>query len=183
MIENDVFGYVIGVLEQLNIPYMIGGSLAAIAYGEARLTLDMDVIVEMNKAQAKEFAARFGVGYYVNLESMFEAINTKGHFNIIQSEQGVKVDFYVLHDDDFSRSEFSRKRKEAFSEKQEAVFVSAEDVILKKLEWYKMGHSQKHLEDIKGILRISGPKLDLSYIDTWAAKIGVLDAWKTLKTS
>lgn len=181
MIEHDVFSHVIDVLEKFQIPYMIGGSVAAIVYGKARLTLDMDVVVDMNENQAKQFIAAFGQEYYVDLESILEAIKIRGHFNIIQSEKGVKVDFYLLKDDAFDRQEFSRRHKEAFDEKREAIFASAEDIILKKLEWYKMGESQKHLDDIRGILRISGTKLDLQYIDKWALKIGVQDIWQKLK--
>ena len=181
MIERNVFGQVIDILEKLNIPYMIGGSVAAIAYGEARLTLDMDVVVDMNEDQARQFAGSFGQEYYINLDSILDAIKNHGHFNIIQSEKGVKVDFYLLKDEAFDQEEFSRKRKEAFDEQKQAVFASPEDVILKKLEWYKMGESQKHLDDIKGILKLSSSKLDLLYIDKWAVKIGVQDIWQQLK--
>jgi len=179
--QNVVFGYVIQVLEKLNIPYMIGGSVAAIVYGEPRLTLDMDVVIDLKETQAKDFVGQFGPEYYVNFESIIEAIKNKGHFNIIQSEEGLKVDFYVLPDDEFSKSEFSRRREEAFDATRRAVFVSPEDIILKKLEWYKMGQSQKHLDDIRGILAVSAAKLDISYIDSWSQKLGIVDLWQDLK--
>lgn len=180
MKEHKVFAQVIDVLERLNIPYMIGGSVAAIAYGKARLTLDMDIVVDMDKNQARQFVQSFGQEYYVSLESILEAIRTGGHFNIIQSEEGIKVDFYLLKSDVFSREEFSRRRIEAFDEERRATFASPEDIILKKLEWYKMGESQKHLDDIKGILEISKSKLDLSYIDKWSLKLGVYEIWQKL---
>jgi len=161
---------------------MIGGSVASIAYGEPRLTLDMDVVIDLAPPKIKEFAASFGPEYYVNPESINEAVNSSGHFNFIQSEVGIKVDFYVLGKDSFSQTEFSRKKKEAFDENISAFFASPEDVIVKKLEWFKMGESQKHLEDIEGILKISGDKLDLNYIDKWALKNGTHAIWKELKT-
>lgn len=180
-IEHDVFTQVIDILKKLDIPYMIGGSVAAIAYGEARLTLDLDLVINIDERQAKEFSRAFGPEYYVDPDSILEAIKTRGHFNIIQSEKGIKVDFYVLQGDEFSQEEFSRKRKESFDEEREASFASPEDVILKKLEWHKMGASQKHLEDVMGMLRISGNKLDYKYIDKWAIKIGVQDVWQKVK--
>jgi hypothetical protein len=179
--EHEVFSEVIDILERLNIPYMIGGSVAAMAYGMPRLTLDMDVIADMSLEQAKVFAGSLGQEYYVSLESIEEAIKTRRHFNIIQSEVGVKIDFYVLNVDEFSREEFKRRRKEAFDEERRAVFATPEDIILKKLEWFKMGESQKHIDDIKGILKVSRDKLDLSYIDKWALKVGVYDIWQKLK--
>ncbi len=180
--EYEVFAEVIDVLDRLKIPYMIGGSVAAIAYGEPRLTLDMDVVIDLNRQQAKNFADSFGSEYYVSPESIEEAIRTAGHFNIIQSEVGVKVDFYVLDRDEFSRVEFGRRRKEAFDEERTAFFASPEDTIIKKLEWFKMGESAKHLEDIKGILRVSEKKLDLRYIDQWTVRVGVSDIWQKLKS-
>jgi len=176
-----VFAEAIAVLERLKIPYMIGGSVAAIAYGEPRLTIDMDVIINLTHPQAKMFAGSFGPEYYISLDSINDAIENRGHFNIIQSEAGVKVDFYVLGQDVFSQEEFKRKRREAFDEETTAFFASPEDIIIKKLEWFKMGESQKHIDDIKGIVKISADKLDIKYIDKWAIKIGVWDSWKKIK--
>jgi hypothetical protein len=179
--EHDIFLEVIGILDKLNISYMIGGSVASIAYGEPRLTLDMDVVVDLLPQQAEQIIKSLGPEYYVSLESINEAIINRGHFNIIQSEAGIKVDFYILSDDEMNRLQFSRKRISAFDENNKASFASPEDIILKKLEWYKMGESQKHLEDIKGILRVSSSRLDLSYIDKWSAQIGALDIWQQIK--
>lgn len=181
MIQGDIFGRVIDILKQLKIPYMIGGSVASFVYGEARLTLDMDVVVDINERQAKQLAASFGPEYYVNLDSILAAIKTSGHFNIIQSEKGIKVDFYILGEDALSREGFSRRHKQAFDEKRKANFASAEDIVLKKLEWFKMGESQKQIDDVKGILKISGAKLNFSYIDKWAPEIGVQDIWRKLR--
>ena len=82
-----------------------------------------------------------------------------------------------MGDDTFSKEEFARKQKRPFDKDFEADFATQEDVILKKLEWYKMGESRKHLEDIKGILKISGSKLDFDYLKKWAVK---LEVWKIL---
>lgn len=179
--EREVFTEAIAVLESLKIPYMIGGSVAAMAYGEPRLTLDMDVVVDMGVEQANSLADSLGPEYYVNLESIQEAVKSKGHFNIIQSEVGIKIDFYVLKADEFSQEEFKRKRREAFDEEKMAVFASPEDIIIKKLEWHKTGESQKHLDDIRGILKFSFERLDLKYLDKWAIKVGVYDIWQKLK--
>jgi len=182
-IEHDVFAHVIDVLERLKIPYMIGGSVASIAYGEPRLTLDMDIVIDIKEDQVEKFIQSFGNEYYVDLNSILEAVKNKTHFNIINSIAGVKVDFYVLEDDEFSRQEFSRRRKEAFDKKMLAYFKSPEDTILKKLQWHKMGGSEKHIEDIKGILKVSGSKLDLVYLDKWAIKLKVADVWQKTKGS
>ncbi len=77
--------------------------------------------------------------------------------------------------DAFSQSEFARRRREAFDERRQASFASPEDIILKKLDYYRRGGASKHLEDIKGMLRISGHELDLAYIDRLAHQMGLED--------
>lgn len=178
---QTIFSEVLTILEHLDIPYMIGGSVAAIAYGEPRLTLDMDVVIDLTPKQAHLLAKSFGPEYYVSLESIIDAITNQGHFNIIQSECGIKIDFYILKQDEYNRGQFQRRKRESFDKNRQAIFSSPEDIILKKLEWYKMGKSQKHLTDIAGIIKVSRDKINFDYIDKWASQIGVADIWQRLK--
>lgn len=181
MNQREFFACVIDVLDRLEIPYMVSGSVASIAYGEPRMTLDMDVVVELTEEKAKELASSFADEFYVSLPSMLAAIQHQSSFNIIHSRSGSKVDFYVLKGDPFSRKEFSRRRKEAFDDAREAIFASPEDVILHKLVFHKEGRSEKHIRDIQGVLEISGNKLDLVYIEKWVRELGLEDGWKQCK--
>ncbi len=52
-------------------------------------------------------------------------------------------------------------------------FSSAEDVILKKLVFFHLGGSEKHLRDISGVLLVQGDRIDQAYLDNWAEKLGV----------
>jgi len=47
------FTYVVQVLEHSEIPYMVVGGFAAIFYGEPRLTLDVDIVVDMRTEHIK----------------------------------------------------------------------------------------------------------------------------------
>lgn len=181
MKQKDVFGYVIDVLNRLGILYMISGSIASIAYGKPRLTYDMDIVIDLDKTQAKNLASSFGKEWYVNLEDIYEAIQKKGHFNIIHFKSGSKIDFFLHGDSEFDKTEFERRRKEKFDEKRQASFATPEDIIIKKLDYYQQGASEKHLEDIRGILEISGELLDLAYISRWAKKKGTDETWKKLQ--
>lgn len=181
MTQSEVFGYVIDILERLGIPYMITGSVASVAYGEPRLTLDMDVVIDMTPEQAEALAASFSPEYYADLEMMRSALKVRGHFNVIHPLSGVKVDFFVLKATPSSQGAFTRRRRDAFDAQRAASFATPEDVILGKLDYYRQGGSPKHLEDIRGILRISGSRLDLGYIDRWAAQMGVAEIWLNLK--
>ena len=77
------------VLERLKIPYLITGSVAAMAYGEPRLTNDIDVVVDLDEAHAAPFAAQFPADeYYLSDEAIREALIRKGQFNIIHRRRG-----------------------------------------------------------------------------------------------
>ncbi|HEX9731150.1 MAG TPA: hypothetical protein VGG06_04090 [Thermoanaerobaculia bacterium] len=62
----------------------------------------------------------------------------------------------------------------------EAYFASAEDVIVKKMDFFRQGGSEKHLRDIAGILKISGDDLDREYIENWAENMGLETIWRTI---
>jgi hypothetical protein len=96
MEPSELLAYVVRVLEQLAVPYLVTGSTATIAYGEPRFTNDIDI------------------------------------------------------------------------------------VILKKLEYFREGGSEKHLRDIAGVLKVQGQRVDRQYIVEWAGRLGVLDIWQAV---
>ncbi len=55
-----------------------------------------------------------------------------------------------------------------------------EDVIIKKMDFYKQGSSEKHLRDITGILKISGDAVDKAYIAEWAKSLGLTEIWNAI---
>ena len=178
--EQEAFGQVIRLLEQLNIRYMIGGSLASMAYGEPRLTMDMDVVAELSADQARQLASSLGPEWYADEQSMVEALRQRGHFSLIHPSSGTKVDFFVPRPSARSRSQSARRQRQFFDPPQQTWCASPEDVILHKLGYHLMGGSAKHLEDIRGILRVSGELLDLELIQREAQALGVADLWQQL---
>jgi len=111
------------------------------------------------------------------LDSIKEAIRTKGHFNIIYAPGGSKVDFFVLKDDPTSRQMFHSRHEESLNEEKTASFSKPEDVIVNKLIYYKEGESVKHLDDIKGMIQISGHDLDDEYINEKTKELGLYEIW------
>ncbi len=183
MNQSEFFSFVIDVLEGVGIPYMITGSVASMAYGEPRLTLDMDVVVDLSQDQAEEFCRKFGGDFYKDLDSILVAIRQRDHFNIIHMPSGSKIDFYQLKDDNLSQQMFKNRRQESFREDKMASFSRPEDVIINKLIFYKEGQSEKHLRDIRGMLQISGDQLDLAYIDKKTKELNLYPSWEKLKKS
>lgn len=178
MNQGEFFSFVIDVLEGLNVPYMITGSVASMAYGEPRMTLDMDIVVDLPETKAKVFCQKFGDDFYKDLDSVREALRQRGHFNIIHIPSGSKVDFYQVKDDALSRQMFDNRRPESFGEDKLASFSRPEDVIINKLIFYKEGQSEKHLRDIRGMLLVSGDQFDLSYIDKKTKELGLHSFWQ-----
>ena len=152
------------------------------SYGEPRLTLDMDIVIDLSEKKAGEFCQKFGDDFYKDLDSILEAIRQRNHFNIIHMQSGSKVDFYQLKDDVLSQQMFKSRRQESFREDRMASFSRPEDVIINKLISYKEGRSEKHLRDIRGMLQISGEQFDLSYIDKKTKELGLYSFWEELKT-
>lgn len=99
---------------------------------------------------------------------------------MIHPASGLKVDFILLRDTAFDKSRMRRGVRLRPGPDYEATFASPEDVILKKLEYYRGGESDKHLRDITGVLKVRGDRLDRAYIASWAARLGVDDIWQAV---
>jgi hypothetical protein len=181
MTQSEFFAFVIKVLEEFGIPYMITGSIASMAYGEPRLTLDMDIVVDFAEEKAKKFCLKFNDDFYKDLDGMIDAIRQKSSFNIIHVPSGSKVDFYQVKDDGLSRQMFENRRRESFQENKMAQFSRPEDVIINKLLFYREGQSEKHLRDIRGMLRISGDRFNITYLDQRTRELGLTSVWEELK--
>lgn len=60
------------------------------------------------------------------------------------------------------------------------MFAAPEDVILKKLIYYREGGSEKHIRDIMGVMRVLGNSIDLDHIAQWAKRLGVQTEWESV---
>lgn len=173
---------IVEVFERLQIPYLVTGSVAAMAYGEPRLTNDIDIVAAIEEKNVSDLVASFPSDeFYISEERIREAIRRQGQFNIIHPASGLKVDVMIKKDTPFDSSRFGRIRRIFPSERYQADFASPEDVIIKKMEFYKDGGSEKHLRDITGILKISSEKIDRDYISGWAGRLGLTDIWEAVQ--
>lgn len=184
MIPNDenlsVLQEVIGALSRLGIPYALGGSWASSLFGEPRLTYDADLAVEPFPGNEEAFCASFGPDYYVSLTAVRQAVGQRASFNVIYAPSGFKVDIFVRKDRPFDLSFMQRRRPHQLGDPpaaQVVELVSAEDVVLLKLEWYRIGNdsSEQQWKDILGVLKRQGEGLEQTYLDHWANELGVTD--------
>jgi len=181
--QRDLLRRVLDGFAASEVEYILVGSLASAAYGEPRLTLDIDVVAALTGAKLPRFLSFFPAPeFYVSSDAAAEAVKSKKQFNIIHPASGWKVDIIVKKGDEFDRSRFARKRSIPVFPDRSASVASPEDIIIKKMEYYREGGSEKHLRDITGILRVSGDVLDIPYIEVWADRKGLTEIWRAILT-
>jgi hypothetical protein len=177
----ELLRYVVAVLEGLGARYLVTGSTATIFYGEPRFTADIDIVADLRTEHVSGLLRAFeGEGFYLDDESVRRAIASRAQFNIIHPASGLKVDIIIPKLDDFDESRMSRARRIQPGPGYEASFASPEDVILKKLVFFREGGSDKHLRDIAGVAKISGDTLDWTYLAVWADRLAVADLWQVV---
>jgi hypothetical protein len=181
MDPRDLLRKTLEAFDAVGIEYILVGSVASAVYGEPRLTLDIDVVAALTVEKLPRFLSSFpSPNFYVSAEAAADAIRSEKQFNIIHPSSGLKIDVIVKKPDDFDQSRFARKRSLPVFPDRSADFASPEDVIIKKMEYYREGGSEKHLRDIRGILSVSGEGLDVSYVERWAARKGLTEIWRAI---
>jgi hypothetical protein len=175
------------VFEKLGIPYLIGGSLASTLHGMVRTTQDSDIVAEMKLEHLQPFVSALQNEFYIDEKMIAESIVHHTSFNIIHRESMFKVDVFIPFSRPFLHSQFARAQKQTFHFESEisAKFCSSEDIILAKLEWYRLGGevSERQWRDILGVIKTCASDLDLTYLKKWAIDIKVSDLLeRVLKT-
>jgi hypothetical protein len=170
---------VIDVLDSLSIPYLIGGSFASAIHGIARMTANTDLIADIRLDQADALAAALGGAFYLDLETIREAIRRRGSFSMIHLQTMFKVDVFVVKQRPFDRAQMERRQRVAISQEPErfAYIATAEDNILAKLEWYRLGNetSERQWRDVQNVMKTQAERLDVPYLRQWAATLGLED--------
>jgi hypothetical protein len=179
--QAELLRYLVETLEGLGVTYMIGGSHAAMYYGEPRLTRGIDVVVTLHPEHVSALVERFPPGdFYVDTEAVREAVLTSGQFNIIHPGSGLKIDVYINPDTPYDQARFARRQKLPLAPGVDAYFARPEDVILYKLLYAQDG-GDLHLRDVLGIVRVSGPELDEGYVAAWADRLGLRALWERVR--
>jgi len=181
MSEPDLFLLFVRPLNRADIRYVIGGSVAAIFYGEPRFTRDVDMIVFLNESAIRQLLEIFPAGeFYLPPPEVIAAEaarEQRGQFNIIHLDSTFKADIYPTGRDAFNAWAFRNKRSAVFAG-ETLVLAPPEYVIVRKLEYFREGGSDKHLRDIRSILNVSGPQINQVDLNEWVQRQGVEAEWK-----
>lgn len=170
---------VIGCFEKVGIAYYIGGSVASSAYGIARATMDVDLVADIKITQVNPLVKALETDYYINAETIREAIHRSASFNLIHLETMIKIDVFIVKDQPYDSEALARRRPDTLDEDSSRTFYlsSAEDIILSKLRWYQKGGgvSEQQWKDVLGVMKVQGVKLDLDYLKNWASRLNLSD--------
>ena len=171
---------VVQAFEVLDIAYYIGGSIASSAYGIARATMDVDMVAAIQPQHVGAIVRQLETTYYIDADLILDAIGQRSSFNLIHLETMLKVDIFILKNEPYHHTALQRRRKETIDEEQdptEFYFVSAEDIVLNKLEWYRLsgGVSERQWNDVLGVLKVQKQLLDIAYLEHWVAKLKLVD--------
>ncbi len=186
MPEHNLFRIFVSRLNKLSIPYMITGAVASIIYGEPRLTNDIDLVINMNSDDVESFSNTFPIeDFYCPPREVIRleiARPQRGHFNLIHHATGFKADIYASGRDELHRWGL-KNRKPVDVEGEKFWLAPIEYVILRKLEYYREGKSEKHLRDISSILAFSSNEIDFKMLEAQINKRTLQKEWKAASES
>lgn len=174
----DILKDVADRFDHAGIEYFLVGSLAAMYYSRPRFTQDVDLVVRMKPRQVLTFENLFPLeDYYCPpKEVLVDEVLRKGSFNLVHQGSGIKVDIAVDKETAFYKSEFLRKVRLQVAPGVEVCIASPEDLILKKLDFFREGNSEKRLDDIREIL--AETPVDESYIEHWVDQLELKKEWE-----
>ena len=167
-------------LDELELPYLVGGSLASSTYGEARTTQDVDVLVDLDADALESLLDRLGSAFYADDERARRAIESGSSFNAIHLATMSKIDLFIAGGEPMNRNQLDRRR---FIELPDVPGVtlpiaSPEDVIVQKLRWYRLGSEtseRRQWRDAENVVRVQRDALDRQYLSEAARESGVED--------
>lgn len=175
-----VLNQVASAFAELHVSFVVGGSIASSVYGFPRTTQDIDILADLGEEEAQKLVDQLQGTFYIDLDSVRDAIRRKSSFNIIHFPTMVKVDIFIVKFRSWAAEEMRRMRPHRFGSDPGALsfpLSSPEDNILHKLEWFRLGGniSERQWNDVLGILRVQGSSLDFEYLQQWAAELGLTD--------
>ena len=172
-------------LDQLNLPYVVGGSFASSTFGIPRSTLDVDLVVDLTPDQAFQLATIAAPDFATDPDHARQAVAANRSFNLLHMTAVYKFDIFpatfFLH----GAQQISRRilvEGTALAQSERVPILSPEDVLLSKLAWYRLGGetSERQWNDLQGIWQMQQENLDREYLRSWAQMMKTVDLLERL---
>jgi hypothetical protein len=154
--------------------------VASSFHGIARSTIDADLVASIPASKVTALVELLSPDYYVDADMILDAIRRQASFNVIHNDTAIKIDVYVLKRRPFDLESFARRKTGTLDDRpgaREFSFEMPEDVILHKLEWYRLGGevADRQWTDVLGVLKVQQAALDIGYLRRWARELHVQD--------
>ncbi|WP_097646170.1 hypothetical protein [Candidatus Viridilinea mediisalina] len=189
MQPNEVLLFITDALDALGVMYCVGGSFASSTYGEPRATRDVDILAALPATKARPFVLQIEAEFFVQLSDLYDAITLapslhnspmqRASCNLVHRNSFFRVDLFIASDRPYERAQFARRIPQivAINPERQAYFVSPEDIILLKLDWYRMaqGILDRQWSDVQAVLATQGDTLDTAYLRHWAKQLAISD--------
>lgn len=176
----DLISTFIAPLEQAGISYMITGSVASSLYGEARLTMDVDLVLQIHESELSSLQDLFpNPAFYLpplDLLILENRRENRAHFNILHMESGLKADCYPIGNQALQKFFFAKRNRREIGG-MKIWIAPIEYGIISKLLFFREGGSEKHLRDIRSMIQISGTEVDMKILNPWLESEGLMPLW------
>lgn len=179
----EILSEVTVALQGCSIPYVIGGSFASSAWGHPRQTNDVDIEVLITEETWGCLLGRLGHEYLANTAEFQVSIRDHSEYRtaqLLHREEAFKIDLFLLHDDEYTRSELARGVTAAIGEARLRL-LAPENIVLQKLRWFRAGGevSDRQMNDVIQVLETQDNALDWTYLEHWASHFRVDDLLTT----
>jgi hypothetical protein len=169
---------IVALFEQAAIPYMVVGSFASMVHGHPRTTYDLDIVIDPTMSSLNKLLSLIDTDrFYVDPDVARDALRQRSMFNVIDMKSAFKIDLVIRKEREFSIEEFRRRTPRQIVD-LDVPTATAEDTIIAKLEWSKVGGSERQLTDVAGIVQVRRADLDLAYIERWVSELELDEEWR-----
>ncbi len=175
----QAFQELLAALDRTETLFLVGGSVASSAHGLARLTNDIDIVVDLPPGRAPEFCAAFGSAFYADRDRVSRAVAAGRPFNVIHLASAYKFDFFPVGNDAFGRCELaanlSRAPSPAWKASSFQLPARKTPSLPSSSVFARGGVSDRQWSDILGVIKVQADRLDRAYLRKWAAQLAVAD--------
>ena len=184
MRPSDFVSIFAPAFDAAGVDWMITGGVAAIVYGEPRLTQNIDIVASFPPERAENCIAHFPVtDFYcppADVLAQEAGRDASGHFSVLHLETDARADVYLAGKDSLARRGLNERRFIRLVGRDVPI-APPEYVILHKLRFRQEGASERHLRDVRAMLRVLGDSIDRAALERDVVAFGLTSAWDELE--